>query len=75
MKTTLLIVCLTLPMLIIGVGRSLASIKVIQQENFRYSRPPAKTLQATLDKPTTLPLYLAARDEQKKECVWVGLCK
>ncbi len=74
MKSKLLIVSLTLPMLIIGVGQNLASLKVVKQGNFQYSRPPAKLSQATLDKPTTAPVYLAARDEQKKECKWVGIC-
>jgi hypothetical protein len=74
MKSKLLIVSLTLPMLIIGVGQNLASLKVVKQGNFQYSRPPAELSQATLDKPTTAPFYLAARDEQKKECKWVGIC-
>lgn len=74
MKTKLLIVSLTLPILLIGVSRTLASLQVIQRGSFLQSRPPGKTSQATLDKHKTIPFYLAARDEQKKECEWVGLC-
>jgi hypothetical protein len=75
MKTNLLSVSLTLPMLMIGIGQSLASTQVINQEHLQIYRPAAKTAQAALTKPTTLPFYLAARDEQKKECEWVGICK
>jgi hypothetical protein len=75
MDAKLLIVILTLPILIIGIGHNLASILVIHQGSIQSYRPPARTAQATLDKSTTPPFYLAARDEQKKECLWVGICK
>lgn len=75
MDTKLLIIILTLPILLLGLGHNLARIEVIQQGSIQSYRPPARTSQATLDKPTTSPFYLAARDEQKKECLWVGICK
>jgi hypothetical protein len=75
MDAKLLIVILALPILITGIGHNLASIKVIQQGSIQSYRPPDRTAQATLNKPTTAPFYLAARDEQKKECLWVGICK
>jgi hypothetical protein len=76
MKKKLLSVSLTLPMLIIGVGQSSASIKAINPGNFQLARPPASFSQATLNSQQPPPFLLAARDEDErtKECTYLGIC-
>jgi hypothetical protein len=75
MKTTLLSVSLTLPILIIGVGQSFASTKVINQGDYQFTRPTTRTSQATLDSHTSPPFYLAARTTDKEpDCRLAGLC-
>jgi len=79
---------MTLPMLLCGAGQSLASIQVINPGNFQLARPTVRTSQVKLDlaRPTVRtsqvkldtqqppPFFLAAREEPKKECEWLGIC-
>lgn len=74
MKTKLLSIGLAVPALLIGSGEILASIKVNAQENLQLFRPAKRISQVTLSTQQPPPLYLAARDDQQKECQWLGLC-
>jgi len=65
---------LTLVVLIIGLGLSFLTFKVINPGNLLFSRLTVRTSQSTLGKPKTLPFFLVARDEQKKECFLLGIC-
>lgn len=65
---------LTLAVLIIGLGVSVLAFKVINPRSLLFSRLTVRTSQATLGKPTPLPFFLVARDEQKKECFLLGIC-
>jgi hypothetical protein len=74
MKKKLLITSLTLPMLLFGAGQSLASTRIVHQDNLQWDRHTERDLRATL-KTQQPPLFiLAARDDRKKECEWLGIC-
>jgi hypothetical protein len=74
MKNQLLSISMTLPMLLCGAGQSLASIQVINPGNFQFARPTVRTSQVKLDTQQPPPFFLAAREEPKKECEWLGIC-
>jgi hypothetical protein len=74
MKNQLLSISMTLPMLLCGAGQSLASIQVINPGNFQLARPTVRTSQVKLDTQQPPPFFLAAREEPKKECQWLGIC-
>jgi hypothetical protein len=74
MKNQLLSISMTLPMLLCGAGQSLASIQVINPGNFQLARPTVRTSQVKLDTQQPPPFFLAAREEPKKECEWLGIC-
>jgi hypothetical protein len=89
------------PMLLIGLAPSLASVRGNQSENWHSSRPSqrispvipfgslkllngqaftAQTSKAKSQNGIRLgtqqapPIYLLAKDDKRKECLWLGLC-
>ncbi len=62
------------PMLLIGSGQVLASVRSNNPENWHLSRLNQRIYQARLGTQQPPPLYLAGKDDQKKECQWLGLC-
>lgn len=62
------------PMLLIGSGQVLASVRSNNLENWHLSRLGNRSDQARLSTQQPPPLYLAGKDDQKKECQWLGLC-
>jgi hypothetical protein len=74
MKNQLLSISMTLPMLLCGAGQSLASIQVINPGNFQFARPTVRISQVKLDTQQPPQFFLAAREEPKKECEWLGIC-
>ncbi len=74
MNTKLLSISLTLPVLIIGAGQSLVNLKLINQGNSQNPRSAPRTSQVKLDTQQPPPFLLAARDDEKKECEWLGIC-
>lgn len=75
MKNQLLSISMTLPMILMGAGQSLASIQVINLGNFHFPQPTMRTSQVKLDTQQPPPFFLAAREEPKKECEWLGICQ
>ncbi len=75
MNKKLLSISLALPILIIGIGYSLASYKVINQRNSPISQSTVRTSQVRLKTQQPQPFLISARDEEKKECQWLGICK
>lgn len=89
------------PMLLIGLAPSLASVRVNQSDNWHSSRPsqrispviPVGSLKLIKGNAFTVqnskaksqngirlgtqhapPTYLLAKDDKRKECLWLGLC-
>jgi hypothetical protein len=75
MNKQLLSISLALPVLIIGAGYSLASHKVINQGNSPSAQSTSRTYQLRLKTQQLQPFLISARDEEKKECQWLGICK
>jgi hypothetical protein len=75
MKKTLLIISMTLPMFLLGAGQSFASTKVINIGNSQFFRQSVSHSQLKLDTQQPPLILLAARDDQQKECDWLGVCK
>ena len=65
---------MTLPMVILGAGQSLATTKVINLGNSQFFRPSVSNSQLQLDTQQPPPFLVAARDDQQKECDWLGVC-
>lgn len=62
------------PMLLMGSGQVLASVRTNHLENWHLSRLSQKIAQARLGTQQPPPFYLAGKDDKKKECQWLGLC-
>lgn len=62
------------PMLLIGSGQALASVRTNHLENWHLSRLIQKIDQPRLGTQQPPPFYRAAKDDKKKECQWLGLC-
>jgi hypothetical protein len=73
MNTKLLSISIV-PMLLIGSGQMLASTRVNNPESWHLSRPSIRVPQVKLGTQQPPPLYLAAKDDQQQECVWLGIC-
>lgn len=74
MNKKLLSMSLILPVLIIGASHSLVS-KVINQGNPELTQSTVRTSQVRLKTQQPQPFLISARDEEKKECQWLGICK
>jgi hypothetical protein len=74
MNTTLLSLTLALPILMIGAGNSLAK-KVTNQSNLKMAQSTAGISQVRLKTQQPQPFLISARDEERKECQWLGICK
>jgi hypothetical protein len=73
MKRKLLSISIV-PMLLIGSGQMLASVRSNNPGNWHLSKPSMSMSQVRLGTQQPPPLYLVAKDDQKKECQWLGLC-
>ena len=73
MNTKLLSISIV-PMLLIGSGQMLASARVKNPETSQLSRPSIIVSEVKLGTQQPPPLYLAAKDDQQQECVWLGIC-
>lgn len=73
MNTKLLSLTLALPILMIGAGNSLAK-KVTNQSNSK-TESTAGISQVRLKTQQPQPFLISARDEERKECQWLGICK
>lgn len=74
MNTKLLSLTLALPILMIGAGNSLAK-KVTNQSISKTTQSTAGISQVRLKTQQPQPFLISARDEEKKECQWLGICK
>lgn len=74
MNTKLLSLTLALPILMIGAGNSLAK-KVTNQSISKTTQSIAGISQVRLKTQQPQPFLISARDEEKKECQWLGICK
>ena len=61
------------PMLLIGAGQLLASVKFNISDNWHLSRSRMGNSEIRLVIQQPPPPYLA-KDDKQKECVWLGLC-
>jgi hypothetical protein len=62
------------PMLLMGSGQALASVRTNHLENWHLSRLSQKIDQPRLGTQQPPPFYRAGKDDKKKECQWLGLC-
>jgi hypothetical protein len=62
------------PILLIGLALIFAGIKFNNSGNWHLSRVKLRNFQVKLDTQQPQPLYLAAKDDRKKECLWLGIC-
>jgi hypothetical protein len=68
-------ISLALPVLIIGAGQALANLKVIDRGNPQVPKLTPKISQVKLDTQQPSSFLISARDDQKEECEWLGICK
>ncbi len=75
MNRQLLSISLALPVLIIGAGHSLANFKAFNQGNSGITQSTTRISQVRLKTQQPQPFLISARDEETKECQWLGICK
>jgi hypothetical protein len=76
MNTKLLSLTLALPILMIGAGNSLAKkITVANQDTPKLTESTVRISQVRLKTQQPQPFLISARDEERKECQWLGICK
>ena len=76
MNTKLLSLTLALPILIIGAGNSLAKkVTVANQDTLKLTESTVRISQVRLKTQQPQPFLISARDEETKECQWLGICK
>lgn len=75
MNRQLLSISLALPILIIGAGHSLANFKALNQGNSGITQSTTRISQVRLKTQQPQPFLISARDEERKECQWLGICK
>lgn len=77
MNTKLLSLSLALPILMIGADHSLAKkVTVTNQDTPKLTESTtARIYQVKLKTQQPQPFLISARDEEKKECQWLGICK
>lgn len=76
MNTKLLSISLALPILMIGAGYSLAKkVTVANQDTPKLTESTMRISQVRLKTQQPQPFLISARDEEKKECQWLGICK
>jgi hypothetical protein len=76
MNTKLLSISLALPILMIGAGSSLAKkVIVANQDTPKLTESTTRISQVRLKTQQPQPFLISARDEEKKECQWLGICK
>lgn len=63
-----------IPMLLIGSGPLLANVRLNKTENWHLSKSNLSISQVKIGTQQPPPLYLIAKDDKQKECVWLGLC-
>lgn len=74
MNKRLLSVSLTLPILLLEVGQSLADSGSSVMQMFVFSRPDQRTSQVTLDRQQFPVFFLSARKQKPTTCRWAGYC-
>jgi hypothetical protein len=76
MNTKLLSISLALPILMIGAGNSLAKkVTVANQDTPKLTESTTRISQVRLKTQQPQPFLISARDEERKECQWLGICK
>lgn len=76
MNKQLLSISLALPILMIGAGNSLAKkVTVANQVTPKLTESTTRNSQVRLKTQQPRPFLISARDEEKKECQWLGICK
>jgi len=68
-------ISLALPILIIAAGQALANFKVLDRGISQLPKLTPKISQVKLDTQQPPSFLLSARDDQKEECEWLGICK
>lgn len=73
---TKLLITLALPILMIGAGNSLAKkVTVANQDTSKLTESTVRISQVRLKTQQPQPFLISARDEERKECQWLGICK
>lgn len=76
MNKQLLSISLALPILMIGAGHSLAKkAAVTNPETAKLTESTTRISQVRLKTQQPQPFLISARDEERKECQWLGICK
>lgn len=65
---------LVLPVLIVGIGHILAN-RAMVQSNSGIHQSTESISQVKLKTKQPQPFLISARDEETKECQWLGICK
>lgn len=76
MNKQLLSISLALPILMIGASHSLAKkATVANLDTPKLNESTMSISQVKLKTQQPQPFLISARDEEKKECQWLGICK
>ena len=74
MNNKVLRMSMALPILFIQVGQSFTSHQALSLNTLPFSILSARMTEITFNIQHKSPFLLAARDDKKKECRWVGSC-
>ena len=74
MNNKVLSITMALPIVFIQVCQSFTSHQALSLNTLPFFIPNGRITQVTFNIKDKSPFLLAARDDKKKECRWVGSC-